>query len=224
MARRTYNQFCGLARGLDIVGERWTLLIVRELMARPKRYIDLSDALDGIGSSLLAARLRQLEEDAVVRHRKLPPPAAAVVYELTESGNELAEALIPLALWGMRRLFAPGPEDAYKAEWTLVVLARFIDASAVDAAYTYHFRLGDSSALLSIRNGKAEVTAGPLAPVDATLISDSATISDLSAGRLALDEAIATGRIALQGDAAALVVLRGILPQRIPERIRIVSD
>src|SRR4051794_27610243 len=99
MAKRSYEQFCGLARALDLVGERWTMLLVRDLSLGPQRYSDPLSGLPGIGSGLLADRLKQLEADGVVQRAHLPPPAAVTVYELTESGQELARALIPLAVW-----------------------------------------------------------------------------------------------------------------------------
>ena len=103
MTRRSYGQFCGLAHALDVVGERWTLLIVRELCSGPKRYGELAESLAGIGTSLLATRMRQLENDNVIRRRlDLDQPGSAVVYELSAPGRELAEAMIPLAMWGAR--------------------------------------------------------------------------------------------------------------------------
>lgn len=225
MARRAYNQFCSLAWSLDAVGERWTLLLVRELMAGPKRYTDLAGALDGIGSSLLAARLRQLEDDGIISQRQLPPPAAALVYELTTAGNELAEALLPLALWGARHhAVEQRPDDTYRAEWALVFIAKLVDRDAIDGAdYTYRFRLGESDAYLRISDREVTVTAGPLDRVDATAATDPVTVMDISAGRLALSEAIAAGRVTLDGNPDALVTLTRVLPDRIPDKLRIVA-
>src|SRR3954447_8418989 len=104
MVKRSYGQYCALARAFDVIGERWTPLVVRELAVGPRRYADLLDGLPGIGTSLLAARLRDLEADGLVRQRRLPPPAARNVYELTPDGWELAEALLPLARWGTKRM------------------------------------------------------------------------------------------------------------------------
>jgi DNA-binding HxlR family transcriptional regulator len=225
MARRTYHQFCSLARSLDIVGERWTLLVVRELMAGPKRYVDLSDALDGIGSSLLAGRLRQLEEDDIVRRRQLPPPAAALVYELTDTGAELAEALLPLMLWGARhRTQPPRPDESYRAEWALVFIAQLIDRAAIGAAdFVYEFRLADSSAYLRVHAGEVTVTAGPLDHADAVVRSDPETVAEISAGRIGLHEAVTDGHIALEGNPEALAMLVQLLPERIPGKVRIVA-
>src|SRR3954465_12520182 len=103
-SRGRYDQFCGLASALDVVGERWTPLLVRDLALGPQRYSDLLAGLPGIGTNLLADRLPQLEAEGVVRRSPPPPPAASTVYELTDSGRELAEAMLPLAVWGARRL------------------------------------------------------------------------------------------------------------------------
>ena len=108
-----------MAHAICLVGERWSLLIVRELMNGPRRYTDLQDGLPGIGTNILAARLRDLEEAGVLRKRKLPPPAASTVYELTEYGAELDEVVYALARWGARTLGPPGPEDELYPEWGL---------------------------------------------------------------------------------------------------------
>jgi DNA-binding HxlR family transcriptional regulator len=108
--RRTYGQFCPVARSLDLLGERWTLLIVRELLIGPQRYTDLRDRLPGMWSNLLAQRLRDLDEAGVVQRRELPPPAARLVYELTERGRALEPAVYELARWGLDLLDEPGDD------------------------------------------------------------------------------------------------------------------
>jgi DNA-binding HxlR family transcriptional regulator len=100
MSDRTYNQYCGLAYALDRVGERWTILIIRELIAGPRRYKDLVDGLPGISTNLLASRLKSLEQDGVIQRRVLPPPAGSTVYELTPLGQGLELALLELGKWG----------------------------------------------------------------------------------------------------------------------------
>src|SRR5262249_19104128 len=104
---RSYRQYCAVARGLDVVGERWTLLIVRGLLVGPKRYKDLLDGLPGIGTNLLAARLKELEKVGVVRRTVLPPPAGSTVYELTESGQALEPVVMALGRWGVRLMDEP---------------------------------------------------------------------------------------------------------------------
>src|SRR5215213_11217596 len=104
MAERGYNQYCGAARALDLVGDRWTLLVVRELVFGPRRFTDLIDGLPGISRNLLTERLRSLERDGIIARQDLPPPAARQVYDLTEDGRDLAHATGPLIAWGARHL------------------------------------------------------------------------------------------------------------------------
>ena len=101
-SRRKYDQGCGSAHALDLIGDRWALLVVRELLLGPKRFTDLRDGLPGIGPNVLTQRLKELEEIGVLRRRVLPPPAASTVYELTEWGQELEEVLVRLGRWGAR--------------------------------------------------------------------------------------------------------------------------
>jgi len=113
---RTYGQHCGLARALDRVGERWTLLVVRELLVGPARYTDLRAALPGMATNLLADRLRALEAEGIVARRELPPPAASTVYELTEVGRDLEDAVHALIRWGGRWMAEPAPQDVLRPQ------------------------------------------------------------------------------------------------------------
>ncbi len=133
---KTYSQYCPVAHALDLVGERWSLLIVRELMLGQRRYTDLAEALPRIGSNILAARLRDLEQAGLVHKTRLPPPAAANVYELTPYGRELDDVLGSLARWGARSLGAPQPNDC----WSIyAVQARFRPETAIDGSYEIRF-------------------------------------------------------------------------------------
>ncbi len=114
---KPFDQYCPVAHAIGLVGERWTLLVVRELLHGPKRYTDLHEGLPGIGTNILAARLRELETHGIVSKRKLPAPAASTVYELTEYGAELEEVVYALARWGARTLGPPGPDDELYPEW-----------------------------------------------------------------------------------------------------------
>jgi DNA-binding HxlR family transcriptional regulator len=122
--RRNYKQFCGLARALDHVGERWTLLVVRNLLLGPQRYSDLLERLPGITTNLLAARLRDLERLGLVTKRKAPPPVRATVYELGPAGRALEPALMELARWGGRFMDRPGKHDTFDIGWALLSLKR----------------------------------------------------------------------------------------------------
>jgi DNA-binding HxlR family transcriptional regulator len=122
--RKSYHQFCGLARALDHLGERWTLLVVRELLLGPRRYSDLLESLPGITTNLLAARLRELARTGLVVKRKAPPPVRAHVYELTPSGRALEAAIMELARWGGRFMSRPDPGDRMNIGWGLLSMKR----------------------------------------------------------------------------------------------------
>src|SRR5215212_7369949 len=111
MNNRSYNQYCGLAYALDIIGERWTMLIIRELIAGPRRFKDLIDGLPGVSTNLLTERLKRLEQQGMIHHRTLPPPAGSAVYELTAIGQGLEQALLELGKWGSQ-FVPPTPEGA----------------------------------------------------------------------------------------------------------------
>ncbi len=117
MSRRSYDQYCAVARALDAVGERWSLLIVRELLGGPRRYTDLHADLPGLSTDILAARLKQLEADGLVLRRKLERPANAVVYELTDQGVTLRHVVLALAEWGTDLLGEQRPTDAVREHW-----------------------------------------------------------------------------------------------------------
>jgi DNA-binding HxlR family transcriptional regulator len=177
VSARTYGQHCGLAAGLDLLGERWTLLVVRELMLGPRRYGDLAAALPGIGTNLLAARLKALTEAGVVAQTTLPAPANVRVYELTERGEGLRAPLKALALWGFALL--PGePDDPATARAALAALT--MAAVADDhgdpppaARGTFAFAVGEERFHVTLGDGDARVRLGePAAAPVATLTTD----------------------------------------------------
>ena len=129
---RSYDQFCALARALDVVGDRWTLLVIRELFARDSRYTDLRDALPGIATNLLAERLRQLQEAGVVEAYDAPPPVRATVYRLTPRGRELRPAIRALVSWGVPLLATGQGADAFRTQWLVMPVRILFDG--VDVA------------------------------------------------------------------------------------------
>lgn len=220
VSRRTYGQFCGLAHALDVVGERWTLLIVRELASGPKRYTELADALSGIGTSLLAARVRQLEADGVVQRRlALDKPGSAVVYELSDAGRELAAAVVPLAMWGARHQMtdADAGSEAFRAEWLLSFLAADVRRDGPhDLEAVYEFHIDDSTACLRLREGHVTVTPGPPAtPGDVTVRSSASTVAAIVGRKLAVDTALDDGRLSISGDEKAVATLVGVIEKRL---------
>ena len=139
--KRSYGQYCTVARALDVVGERWTLLLVRELSTGPKRFKDLLEGLPGIATNLLAARLKTLEGEGIVRRATLPPPAGSNVYELTELGGSLEPVIVALSRWGARLLDAPREEEDLRAGWAAVAMrsaiGRRVALSRASLRYCY---------------------------------------------------------------------------------------
>src|SRR4051794_18138040 len=154
MAKK-FDQYCPMAHALSMVGERWSLLIVRELLRGPKRYTDLAAGLPGIGTNILAARLRELEQCGLVEKRKLPPPTPVTVYELTEYGQGLNEVLWALARWGARTLGPPGPGDELYPEWGVNALPAIFDpAQAVGVDETWVLKIDDDVVTARVADGK----------------------------------------------------------------------
>ena len=175
---RTYGDGCGIAHALDLVGERWALLVVRELLLGPLRFSDLRAGLPGAGPNVLSQRLRELEAAGVIRRRTLPPPAAAKVYELTRHGAELGPILTALGSWALRSPSAPaGHLSAVSAVLTLQTRYRPSDWTAA-----VRLNLGDRSYCARISPDGIAVTADPEAGTDATVTTDPATFVELVTG------------------------------------------
>lgn len=201
MSRKSYDQFCGLARSLDVIGERWTLLVIRELFFGPRRFVDVLEALPGIGSNTLTTRLRSLEEDGLITRETLPPPAASTVYRLTEAGQELEPVVIALGRWGMRRMEAGNVGNVFRPEWMLFGLKALVEPNGGDLPdCDYQFRIDGSPILLRVREGKVDVTATVSPSPDVTLETDVATIKEIGMGTLTPMQAVEAGRIQAEGD------------------------
>jgi DNA-binding HxlR family transcriptional regulator len=164
--RRGYDQYCPIAHALDLVGDRWALLVVRELIHGPKRYSDLGEHLAGIGTNILAARLRELEAAGIIRKRTLAPPAASRVYELTDYGRELRGVIRELALWGARSLGPPAEEEQLFPGWLYNAMDVILAPSAPSGRF--EFRVGDEVA--SLVDGQAQ--PGPVQNPDVVVDGD----------------------------------------------------
>jgi DNA-binding HxlR family transcriptional regulator len=200
MSTRTYGQYCGLARALELVGERWALLVVRDLILGPKRFTDLRRGLPRIPSNVLSGRLKELEQAGVLRRRLLPRPASGVVYELTEYGSELEEIVLRLGLWGARSLGEARPDDVVTADSLLLALrATFRPGAARGLRASYELRLGEIVLHARVDKGALEVAEGPLADADLTLETDL-TLRALMSGELSPGEAVQAGKVRLAGD------------------------
>jgi DNA-binding HxlR family transcriptional regulator len=174
---RTYGDRCGIARALDLVGERWALLVVRELLLGPKRFTDLRAGLPNIGPDVLSQRLRELETSGVIRRRRLAPPAASQVYQLTDWGRDLEPVVLGLGRWGSH---APVPsEDApLGADAAMIALKTMFHPPAADGLEaSYAVRLGEDEYDVRVAGGRLEITRGAPARADATIETDPATLA-----------------------------------------------
>ena len=190
---KAYHQYCPVAHALDQVGDRWELLIVRELMLGQRRYTDLAEALPGIGSNILATRLRDLEAAGVVRKTKLPPPWAVTVYELTERGRELDTVLRALAEWGAGTL---GPPEAGDCWSMYAVHVRFRPEAAVDGTYEIRFVEGET---ISLQVSGGELVAMKLPAEDPDLVVEAAPeeLHKVISGDVSPRTAVSDGRVRL---------------------------
>jgi DNA-binding HxlR family transcriptional regulator len=203
MSKR-FDQYCPIAHALSLVGERWALLVARELLRGPKRYTDLASGLPGIGTNVLATRLRELEAAGVVTRRKLPPPAASTVYELTDYGRGLEEVLHAVARWGARSLGLPGPEDELDPDWGVnAFCALLYPERARGVTETYVARIGPTDFTVRLENGRLAVDQGAADAADADMTMDLATFYELASGDLPVRDAIEADRLRVEGDADA---------------------
>ena len=204
VAARSYGQFCGLARALELVGERWALLIVRDLLVGPRRFTDLRQGLPRIPTNVLSERLKELEHAGVVRRRVLPRPAASVVYELTDYGSQLDDVVMRLGVWGAQSLGEPGPEEIITPDsMTMALRSTFRPEAARGLNVRYELRLGEIVLHARVANGRLTVGEGPLA--DADLIVDAGPgIKALLAGDVTPSQAIDSGILRVTGDPALL--------------------
>jgi DNA-binding HxlR family transcriptional regulator len=203
---RTYNDLCPIARALDVVGERWALLIVRELLLGPQRFSDLRAELPGVSSNLLTDRLRELEARGVVRRRVLPPPAGSSVYELTDRGHQLERVLDALGDWGATE--SPPTDGSLSATAVLLFLRGSLRANSGASTNTFRIQLENRAWTLLRREGVFEIESGDAEAADAGIRTDPITLNDLLLEPDRLDAALATGAVEIDGDVDAL---RGLL-------------
>ena len=214
---RTYGDGCGIAHALDLVGERWALLVVRELLLGPKRFTDLRDGLPNASPNVLSQRLRDLEQAGVVQRRKLSPPAGSWVYELTEWGRELKPIVITLGTWALRsRSF---PDDApVGTDSVILALGTFFDADAAgDLAARYELRLGENAFDVRVADRAIELDRGAADDPDAIIETDAATLSALIWERRDLTDALRAGDITIEGDQRAVTRLLELFPRPRPK-------
>jgi DNA-binding HxlR family transcriptional regulator len=199
--KRSYGQYCALAKALDVVGQRWTLLVVRELIGGPRRFRDLMDGLPGIGTNLLSERLRELQEAEVIQKRTLPPPAGSTIYELTDRGMALVPAASELARWGFELMDLPSADEEFRVHWIITFgSTAFRPEEAAGARLTCELRTGEADvAHFRIEDGELRVFHGPADQPDLSLSGTPRDLIDLLAGSVPPDDAINDG-VELDGD------------------------
>ena len=198
MARKAYGQYCPVAHALELVGERWALLVVRELLSGPKRYTDLADGLPGIGTNILAGRLRDLEDAGVIQKRRLPPPTAVSVYELTPYGEELREPLYALGRWGARSLGPPTAEDKLAPGWLVNAVRATCRGCVTDKVY--ELRADGESVTARFEDDELVVENGSSADADTVIETDPATLFCIASGQVAIREALRSKAVKVSGD------------------------
>ena len=219
--KRSYGESCAAAHALDLVGERWALLVVRELVLGPKRFTDLRAGILHASSNVLAQRLRELEAAGVVRRRTLPPPARTPVYELTEWGQELEPVLAALGRWGARSPRRP-PDAGMAIDATILALrTMFSPPAAKGLRATLALHVGDDRFRARIAGGRMELERGEAPGADATLRTDQRTLGALALTGLPLDDALADGSARIDGDAALVQRFVTLFP--LPEPVSVAA-
>jgi len=211
-SRRRYDDACAAAHALDLIGDRWALLVVRELMMGPRRFSDLREGLPGISANILTQRLEELEAAAILTRRRLPPPAAAQVYELTPWGYEAEPILQTLGRWAAR---SPGHDPSLPLSTTsfLLSLRTMIDpARARELTARIGLRMGDESYLARITNGGISISRDDLRDADVVFTADAPVLAGAIYGGAALPTLEAAGLLRIEGDRALAERVVGLFP------------
>lgn len=202
MNGRSYNQFCALAYGLNVVGERWTLLIIRELLTGPRRFTDLMDGLPGISSNLLSERLKGLMQQGIISQRRLPPPAGSTVYELASLGLALQTAVLELGKWGSQ--FLPTSLEGVAlpslGAMALAIKAFFHPDQAQGANEIYEWHLGNEVLQVQVKDGEIGVQQGTAQKADVVFQTEMPVFVGLFAGQIKPEQAISAGLVRVEGD------------------------
>jgi DNA-binding HxlR family transcriptional regulator len=202
---RSYDEYCALAKSLDVVGDRWTLLIVRELALQgPCRYTDLRNGLPGIATNLLAARLRELEQAEIVAREDAPPPIATTLFELTPRGEELRPTLESLTRWGLPLMAEQDPEEAVRSHWLAWAIELMVTDRQPDGPpVTVELRIGDRPITVQADGGTVRTSLGPVEGSDLALVGSPRPVLGVMLGLIELAEARAAG-VSYEGDPEAL--------------------
>ena len=211
--RRSYDQYCAVARGLDIIGDRWTLLLVRDLLLGPKRYKDLLSGLPGIGTNLLADRLKELEAAGLIERTVLPPPAGSTVYQLTDAGQDLEPVMRALGRWGARFLGAPKKSDIMVPRAYFVAMRGvFNPDAAAGLNETYEVRIADLVFEVRVADRRLITSEGQASNPDVILTMDVETLNALMFHLVTPAAALANRRVKIdKGGPKALERFVGIV-------------
>ena len=200
---RGYGQYCGLARALELVGGRWALLVVRDLLTGPKRFSELQDGLHSIPTNVLTSRLRELEEAEIVERRVQAHPGSGVVYALTDYGLELEEPVLRLGFWGSKTMGSPCEGDFISLDsLALALRGAFRPDRARGPQRLYELRVDGKPLRILVKSGRVTAPAGSEGEPDVVLDVEPAAISDLLSGVMDVDEAVSSGRLRVEGDPA----------------------
>ena len=197
---RTYEQYCPVARSLEFVGERWTILIARELLLGPRRFTDLMAGLPGISTNLLTIRLKELEDAGFVARRDLPPPAASTVYELTDAAGGLVTVVAAMADWGMGLLGRPRRGDDVRGSWLVLGLAATVTVPEIADGKTFEMRVDDDVTHLRVQGGHLEARRGPADEPDAVITLRARALAELARGETTVAGGLAAGAVEVDGD------------------------
>jgi DNA-binding HxlR family transcriptional regulator len=212
VGKRRYDEGCGVAHALDLIGERWALLIVRELLLGPKRFTDLRAGMPGASADVLAQRLREMTQAGVVRRKKLPPPAGSEVYELTEWGAQLESVVTHLGRWGSRSPALDPMADASVDSLVLSMRALFEPQAAQGFNATVGLRIADSEFTAAVTDGELQIARGRAEHPSVTLGSDRSTLAALLYGGRALDDAVEAGDATVDGESAVIARFLRLFP------------
>jgi DNA-binding HxlR family transcriptional regulator/putative sterol carrier protein len=213
--RRTYGDGCAIAHGLDLVGERWALLVVRELLLGPKRFTDLKRGLPNASPNVISERLRELERAGIVKREKLPPPASLRVYALTDWGRELEETVVSLGRWAAR---SPSPSDAPVGLDSIVLALRtlFDPGAAKGLQASYELKLGEDRFRIDVSGDEIEIARGEADQADATIDTDPDTLTAVLWRGRPLADAQRAGDVRIEGDQAPVERFVSLFPMPEP--------
>jgi DNA-binding HxlR family transcriptional regulator len=204
MPTRSYGQYCGLARALELVGERWALLIIRDLLVGPRRFSDLRKGLPRIPTNVLSDRLKDLEHNGIVQRTILPRPASATVYELTPYGKQIEDAVMRLGMWGAQSLGEPRPDEIVTADsMTIALRSTFVPQAAAHTQLTFELRMGPVTLGAAVDHGTIHVTEGPARQPD-LVVEAGPVVKQLFDRSITPEQALEAGLLRIEGDPALL--------------------